>query len=741
MKKMKLKRIFLQTAALMMAVAGLYGCGRDGTVVSASGDGTDGQKTQAMGRYMEHEIPLPEGVTYASVISFQQGPEGKPFLFTKKDANGAAAFTGYLLNEDMTWEEKECGWLNGLGLSYENGRADISFGEDHKLYAVYSESEGEDTIARHYAAVMSGWDNGQEIPIPLLSETNELGYAYFPRNITALENGNLLFDSSHSIFLYDASGQQKIAEYISRDAYYFAHGSQFYILDGESKSLVRYDGSDGKETARIPVLLDGYFGVIAAEDEAGDLSVLSKEGIQIMKKGSDIWEQIIDGKRTTMGSPKYYHTGFAAGGQEDYFVLYGSMDETSKLCRYVYDADLAVEPETELTIFALYDNATIRQAVSEFQIENPNVKMDFQPLMEDGNGGVAADYIRALNTELLAGGGPDILVLDGLSEASYIEKGVLEDITGVAEAMVSSGDFLGNIADGCRVDGRIYSVPVRIGLPMTFGRTNALNEAGELASLAALVQENPVGQVFGTVDREKLLSLYADAFLGNVAGENGTVDEQRLKEFLTNMKLILDGSRILDGTRENWPDSVWGLLEKDTWLYSGEIAGFFHSEEGVSVIEQAKGELKADMISINQAYVPYGTIGINRAGRNKETAIRFVQTALSEEVQRSDFYDGFTVNENALEFLIGIERNSADAYGGYIQGTDGNTYELKMSWPSEPLRRRLAELCKTAKYNAGRNWKLKEILLEYSTGYFEGRTSLEETTEALLSKMTLYLQE
>jgi hypothetical protein len=34
------------------------------------------------------------------------------------------------------------------------------------------------------------------------------------------------------------------------------------------------------------------------------------------------------------------------------------------------------------------------------------------------------DYIRTLNTELLAGNGPDILVLNELPADSFVEKGV-----------------------------------------------------------------------------------------------------------------------------------------------------------------------------------------------------------------------------------------------------------------------------------------------------------------------------
>lgn len=742
MTKYKINRKLKHLALLLMTAACLYGCSRDGNVVYSPESGAkEAQKEQAMGRYTESEIPLPEGVTFHSAVTFFKGPDGKMVLITREDVNGTAEYTGYLLSEDLTWEEKECGWLNQLKLDYKHSRIGITYGEDRKLYAVYSEEGDPDLIPRSRVVVTEDWEHSREIEIPVLLETDEYGYSYSPDEVMALENGSLLFNARNSLFLYDAAGQERIAEIVNRDGKYFTRGSQFYIIDSDSKSLIRYNGEDGKEEERYPLELDDYYGLRAAVSGNGDISLVTAAGIQILKDGSGMWEQIAEGKRYTMGSPKYYVEGFAEGGQEDYFIFYNSMDETCKLSHYVYQKDMPVEPETELTIFSLRDNTTIRQAVSEFQIVNPNVKIDFQPMLEEEDTAIAEDYIRSLNAELLSGGGPDILILDGLSELSYIEKGVLEDLTDEIESLISNGDFLANIAEGSRVDGRIYSVPVRIGLPMTFGRKEALKDAEQLDSLSRLVKEHETGQIFGTIDREAFLSLYADAYIHDIVSEQGTVKEQELTDFLSRMKTIFDNTRIADGTKDNRQSSIWGLLEHGTYLYSMEVAGFFEAEQGTSIVEQAKGELEADMITMNQTYVPYGTIAVNKAGKNKELAVQFLTAALSETVQRSDFYDGFPVNENALEFLTGIERNSADGYGGFIDGADGRTYEWKYSWPSEPLRRRLVDFCKAAKNSAGRNQKIKQILMENSKDYFDGIKSLEETVHDLQSRITLYLQE
>ncbi len=53
-----------------------------------------------------------------------------------------------------------------------------------------------------------------------------------------------------------------------------------------------------------------------------------------------------------------------------------------------------------------------------------------------------SDAIRTLNTEVMAGEGPDILFMDGLPVNSYIEKGLLADVSDVMNPLISDGKLL-----------------------------------------------------------------------------------------------------------------------------------------------------------------------------------------------------------------------------------------------------------------------------------------------------------
>ena len=85
-------------------------------------------------------------------------------------------------------------------------------------------------------------------------------------------------------------------------------------------------------------------------------------------------------------------------------------------------------------------------------------------------GEVSTDDIRTLNTELLSGNGADVLLLDGLPVDSYIEKGVLEDLTDLAADLTGQDSYLAEILKNtAQSGGKIYGMPLKFKIPILFG--------------------------------------------------------------------------------------------------------------------------------------------------------------------------------------------------------------------------------------------------------------------------------
>ena len=99
----------------------------------------------------------------------------------------------------------------------------------------------------------------------------------------------------------------------------------------------------------------------------------------------------------------------------------------------------------------------MKQAASLFQMEHPDVRVELIDGAGESGSTLKSDTIRSLNAELLNGNGADVLVLDGLPIESYIEKGVLEDLSDIITPMVKAGELYPNIAESFTgSDGSVY---------------------------------------------------------------------------------------------------------------------------------------------------------------------------------------------------------------------------------------------------------------------------------------------
>ncbi len=79
-------------------------------------------------------------------------------------------------------------------------------------------------------------------------------------------------------------------------------------------------------------------------------------------------EQLADGALTNLGDPSKAPAWMSRNEDGSFLIFY----RDGALCSYVYDPDISAVPEQLLTIYTLYDNETVRQAISCYRAENPD---------------------------------------------------------------------------------------------------------------------------------------------------------------------------------------------------------------------------------------------------------------------------------------------------------------------------------------------------------------------------------
>ena len=182
-------------------------------------------------------------------------------------------------------------------------------------------------------------------------------------------------------------------------------------------------------------------------------------------------EQIYDAGRGVMGetASSLIFNHFLAGENEDFYALYTDY-ETQKLsiCYYYYNGSVTSEVKNELSVYSLYESRMIEDAVRKYEREHPETEVTYEYAVESDGSGNPEDAIDTLNTQLLNKEGPDSLLLDDLPVDSYIERGVLEDLTDDVQQLVSDGTILENVVKGTAVDGKNYELPAAFSLPVYY---------------------------------------------------------------------------------------------------------------------------------------------------------------------------------------------------------------------------------------------------------------------------------
>ena len=197
-----------------------------------------------------------------------------------------------------------------------------------------------------------------------------------------------------------------------------------------------------------------------------------------------------------------------------------------------------------LTVYMLEDDDNVWKSVGAFNTANPEYNVKVEVGISEEDSVTRTDAIKNLNTELMAGEGPDIIFLDGLPIESYIEKGILADLSEPMETLEENGETLfENVASAYEREGKKYAVPAFFSVPIVVGEKGKVNSedlnvvlkkgeklSDELIQYLAVNWREAVPMM--------LLTSWEQIFQG------GEVDKELVKVFLENAKSIMENSEV-----------------------------------------------------------------------------------------------------------------------------------------------------------------------------------------------------
>ena len=523
-----------------------------------------------------------------------------------------------------------------------------------------------------------------------------------------------------------------------------------YITAGDLGFLA-YDMETGKELETIPYQTgDSDAEGSLAAGEGDDIYLCNAAGIHHMALGGTMWETIVDGSLNSLSLPGIRISKMCVGKNNDFFVWY-EKDENPVLAHYVYDPDTISVPTSTLTVYGLdlSEKYLIRQGAIRFQMENPDIRVEVIDGRRQMEGMMDADIIRSLNEELLTGAGADVLVLDGLPGKSYIEKGILEDMSELLAPFTESGEIYRNLTGHFRrSDGSVYEVPVRVLFPVVYG------EAGATASLSSLqayleYQESPgAGSISGKTVYENILRRLAFLYDQELWDDDGKLKEEELTDLLEAAMRTGEhsGARVLyPEDEDNGAGKRYNLVAENGFTTPDHLGIMAGDNQASLELPREMAEMSLSFAvmrekgyplqSVNHTFYPEERVAINRNSRQKETAERFVTFLLSEQIQGEDVEDGFPVTRAGVERWK--QRQIVMSYG------TGNWDGLMIygDYPTESERKLLLDMIPDLNNPVVPDPTVLSIMAEESEGYFSGTQDLPAAVKAIISKVTLYRAE
>ena len=84
-----------------------------------------------------------------------------------------------------------------------------------------------------------------------------------------------------------------------------------------------------------------------------------------------------------------------------------------------------------LVVYSLYYDRTLSDLINSYENKHKEIKIEYKigiTESEEGASSTEEEAIKLLNTEMMSGNCPDIIVLDNLNTENYIKKNLLDDM-------------------------------------------------------------------------------------------------------------------------------------------------------------------------------------------------------------------------------------------------------------------------------------------------------------------------
>lgn len=789
----KQQKKWKRTVALWLAgalVVSLTGCGGktgDGqdTTGGVGSEPGDASGSAAMGRYVETVLDVDTG----EILDLKELSDGR-FMLLEDGAEGCW-ISG---DNGVTWKpEKLPGWQDIVANNYVYDMKAAPDGSVAVLCKSYGQMGGD---SEEPEAEEGSENSGNRIClIPAQGEAQwfdvPTGEFEVAASLCFSEDGSRLFVAALDQKIYELdreSGSAKLFVAADITPRTFCVWDNYMAIKNERSGVALY-ALDTAEQIEDDVFKDfveencitdkkvveSTYSIFPAE-EAGIYLVCSK-GVYRHVIGGAVMEQVINGGLSSFSDPTKHVVKMIRTANEGFMAAFSE----GKVSAFVYDPNISTVPTQTLTAYSLTESDILRQAIIRYQGAHPDIYVEYEVGIDEESGVTREDAVKKLNTEIMAGKGPDFLLLDGLPVNSYMEKGVLADLTPCLAELEKEEKILQNIRESFTADGKICMIPAAVTVSMYMTDKENMTGVSDLSSLADMMEklrsENPGRGIMETYSEDMILNALMPVSAPLWFTEAGQLNAEELSDYLEQTKRIYDTcmedldekvlQRYLDMAENgvNSSDEVSAyndlqgggiqIIAGNEKVALGELRNAYNYALMKSVNKSENGEngrnCEMDMTpgNVKDSFRPYALMGINAASGQAELAGGLLRETLSKDMQSLVYPVGFPINEAGLQTYLetlggrlpeGVKPGTAYA-GSSLTGDDGLVITMSIYAPTEQETKELYDLLSSVRTPYLSDAVVEDAVREAGKQYLEDQCSLEEAVAFVQEKLAIYMSE
>ncbi|MDE6221133.1 MAG: carbohydrate ABC transporter substrate-binding protein, partial [Lachnospiraceae bacterium] len=434
---MRQRSLFVRLAAFFMAVVlamAMTGCNGNKSLDGEHGTFTDGMNeasgqgnsadSNGMGRYVGTTVY--EGKEFYGLTQMQTLNDGRIMLLNPFAMEKSVSTDG-----GSTWNIEADETLSAF--MEEHYPAAAAVAKDGTV-AFIGLDEREDSPGGFYSEydynlyICNTDDTIRQLPVELPEEDARM------RNLAFDEAGNLYVyvyaaggGSIYVIDIHEGTAEKLVQVDNSNETMMecrdnllmYVTARTIFLYDLEKKSFVEDETLERflEENYESGMLwVGGIYHAYAFLGEGCTIYIVDEKGLYRHTIGGSVVEQVIDGAFSPLGNPTDHIVAMTTAEENNFLAMF----DNGKMIKFDYDAALPSVPTDRLIVYSLKEDDLVKQTIAACQAQAPNLYIQYQIGMSE-EGITREDALKKLNTQLLSGSGPDIIMLDGMNMDTYAE--------------------------------------------------------------------------------------------------------------------------------------------------------------------------------------------------------------------------------------------------------------------------------------------------------------------------------